>query len=139
MSACFICFANKSWKKLIIRSHSGDVDINILLTSLIQDDAHRVFVDYNTGVNRKKFKLADVKLTADEKMALIGFHAFTGNDYVSSFFGKGKQTCWKVLTNYRTYIYAFKSLGLNWELDSDIFNILESYVCKLYGKSMKRV
>ena len=38
------------------------------------------------------------------------------------------------MTNYPIYLYAFKSLGLNWELDSDIFNILESYVCKLYGK-----
>ena len=36
-------------KSVIIRSHSGSVDINVLLTSLIIDSADRVFLDVNTG------------------------------------------------------------------------------------------
>ena len=36
-------------KSVIIRSHSGGVDINVLLTSLIIDSADRVFLDVNTG------------------------------------------------------------------------------------------
>ena len=56
--------------------------------------------------------------------ALIGFRAFTGNDCVSSFFRKGKETCFKVLQENQ----KFKSI-----LD------LEEFVCKLYGSSAKRV
>ena len=84
-------------KNVIIRSHSGDVDINVLLTSLIIDSADRVFLDVYTGKNRKILHLSDVELSTEEKKALIGFHAFTGNDYVSSFFGKGKLKCWDML------------------------------------------
>ena len=64
----------------------------------------------------------------------MGFYAFTGNDYVSSFFGKGKQKCWKVVKSDSMYINEFKSLGLTWDLNAETFKILESYVCRLYGK-----
>ena len=50
-------------KNVIIRSHSGDVDINVLLTSLIIDSADRVFFDVNTGKNRKILRLSDVELS----------------------------------------------------------------------------
>ena len=36
-----------------------------------------------------------MKINEQGKEALIGFHAITGNDYISSFFGKGKRKCWK--------------------------------------------
>ena len=121
-------------KNVIIRSHSGDFDINILLTSLIIDSVDRVFLDVNIGKNRKILRLSDVELSTEEKKALIGFHAFTGNDYVSSFFGKGKLKCWKVLKSDPQYMNAFISLGSTWELDDDTFKTLEKYVCELYGK-----
>ena len=40
-------------KSVIIRSHSGGVDINVLLTSLIIDSADRVFLDVNTGKTKR--------------------------------------------------------------------------------------
>ena len=69
-------------KHVIIRSHSGDADINVLLTSLIIDSADRVFLDVNTDKNRKILRVSDVELSREEKEALIGFSVFTGNDYV---------------------------------------------------------
>ena len=76
-------------KNMISRCHSGDFDSNIFLTSLIIDSADTVFLDINTGKsNRKILGLSDEELSTEEKKALTGFHAFTGNDYVSSFFGK---------------------------------------------------
>ena len=76
------------YKHMIITSHSGDIDV--LLTSLIIDSADRVFLDVNTGKNRKVLRLSDVELSTEEKKLLIGFHAFTGNDYISFFFGNRK-------------------------------------------------
>ena len=47
---------------VVLRSHSGDTDINIVAASLITNDASRVFVDYNTGDNRKVLCLGDLAL-----------------------------------------------------------------------------
>ena len=79
-------------------------------------------------------RLSDVELSTEEKKALIDFHAFTGNDYVSFFFGKGKLKCWKVLKSDPQYMNAFISLDSTWELDDETFKTLEKYVCELYGK-----
>ena len=58
---------------------------------------NRVFYDYGDGKHRNCLLLSDYHLSEDERKALIGFHAVTGNDYTSAFFGKGKGKCWKVI------------------------------------------
>ena len=68
---------------IIIRSHPGDVDINILFVCMFQDESDRIYLDYGTGKLRKVIKLSDIDMDTDKKTALIGFHAFTRNDYVS--------------------------------------------------------
>ncbi len=73
---------------VIVRNHSGDIDINVLLISGLLDISSRVIVDSNKGKHREVFRHSDVGLNRDEKAALIGFHAFTGNDYTSAFSGK---------------------------------------------------
>ena len=39
----------------------------------------------------------------------MGFHSFTGNDYCSAFFGKGKQTCWKIMIKNRNSYVFFRT------------------------------
>ena len=85
---------------VIVRNHSGDVDINVILIAKVIPESSRVILDIHNGKHRKAIKLSDVSLTNDEKAALIGLHSFTGNDYCSAFFGKGKQTCWKIMIMY---------------------------------------
>ena len=58
-------------KNVIIRSHSGNVDINVLVTSLIIDSADSIFLDVNTGKNRKILCLSDVELSREKKEILI--------------------------------------------------------------------
>lgn len=72
-------------------------------------------------------------MSADLRQALIGFHALTGNDYVSSFFRKGKETCWEVMKDDNLAVEAFTQLGQNWDLTDDVKKVLERFVCKLYG------
>ena len=64
----------------------------IIAISLI-DTSKRVFVDYGDGKNRKGVWLNSIHLDDNIRAALIGFHAFSGNDYVSSIFERGKQGC----------------------------------------------
>ena len=92
---------------VIVRNHSGDVDINVILIAKVISESSRVILDIHKGKHRKAIKLSDVSLTNDEKAALIGFHSFTGNDYCSAFFGKGKQTCWKIMINNPKFLCIF--------------------------------
>ena len=53
--------------------------------------AERMWVDYETGDNRHILKLNSINMDDGKKLALLGFHATTGNDYVPSFFHLGKE------------------------------------------------
>ena len=61
-----------------------------LAVLLIYSSQDCVFIDYGNGKNRKAIMLSNVNMATDLKQALVCFHAFTGKDYVSSFFTKGK-------------------------------------------------
>ena len=101
------------------------------------DDGARVVLDTNTGKYRKVFRMSDTDLTPAQKTSLIGFHAFTGNDYNSSFFCKGKHACWKLLECKPKFLDTFCKLGVSSaeELEAD----LEKYVTLLYGTKGKSV
>ena len=58
---------------------------------------------------------------------------FTGNDYISSFFRKGKTACWKIVEKNSKFVEVFASLGCSWNLQDNVFNGLEEYICYLYG------
>ena len=114
---------------IILRSSSGDIDIMIMAISLIK----RVLVDYGNGKNRKGVWLNSMDLDDNIRAALIGFHVFTGNDYVSSFFKHDKQGCFKVMKQCDKFINALRLLGENWELNAELIVAMESFVCHLYG------
>ena len=116
-----------------MRSHSGDVDINVILISKILDNSERVVLDFNKGKHRKVLRLADVEMTDDEKKALTGFHAFTGNDYTSAFFREGKTFCWKLLHNNAKFLQCFIQLGEDWIPSKELLQSLEQFVCHLFG------
>ena len=76
----------------IIRSCSGDVDIPVLLLGSTALDLSRVYIDSGTGKYRQDLHLGKQSLGQIQREALLGMHAFTGNDYISSFFRRGKKT-----------------------------------------------
>ena len=74
---------------VLVRSSSGDIDVLALFVA--HDFAGvQVLIDNGTGLNRKIVNVTSSTLDIEKKRALIGLHAFSGNDYVSSFFRKGK-------------------------------------------------
>ena len=119
---------------VVIRSPSGDTDINILFISLFQTNQENIWIDYNTGNNRKLLHLSNVVMDQPQKSALIGFHSLTGNDYCSSFLRRGKGTCWKILEKQDKFLNLFVRFGDSWLLDEDTLQTLEEYICLLYGR-----
>ena len=70
-------------KYIIIRSHSGDIDINIIATSLLVTYSANVYIDYGNPSSRKGIYLSELSepnLTNSEKESLLGMHAFSGSD-----------------------------------------------------------
>ena len=78
-------------------------------------------------------------ISHERSLSLIGLHSFTGNDYVSSFFKRGKDHCWKLLQKYHRFEDCFTKLGASETLSDDLFEQLEELVCFLYGLSMSSV
>ena len=83
-------------KKVIVRSPFGDADVLVILLSKMIGHQDKIYLDYGTGLNRKGLWLSNVVMSESKLKAITGFHAFTGNDYISSFFRKGKPACWKI-------------------------------------------
>lgn len=70
--------------------------------------------------------VTNIDLEDDISDLLIGFHAFTGNDFASSFFRKSKNTCYELLESRSRFKAAFAQLGSSWELPDDTFKSLQA-------------
>ena len=104
----------------MIRSPSGDIDIITLFVCHDFSDT-QILIDNGSGKNRK---IID---------ALLGMHAFFGNDYVSSFFRKGKLAVWKTVTKNNAFVELFSSLGTEVTVSEELVRRLEWFVRSLYG------
>ena len=91
--------------------------------------AEQIFIDHGTGKSHKILKLGSVDMSNELKSALIGFHAFAKNDYLSSFFKKSKKHCWRLLEKYNRFVRVFAALGDLWLPSNDLLNALEEVVC----------
>ena len=80
-----------------------------------------------------------INISDKQRSATIGFHAYTGNDYISSFFRKGKKRCWEVAIKNSLFLAAFAKLGDHWNLEEQVILTLEEYVCCIFGSKKKSV
>lgn len=123
----------------VVRSSSGDTDIPIILLGNECENL-KVIIDNGSGKSRQVLDLSRSHLTDIQKQALIGTHAFSGNDYVSSFFRKGKKTWWKVIKDDEHLLKAFAELGNEQQISSVILDELQRATCAVYNqRRYKRV
>ena len=120
-------------ENIIIRSHSADGDINVIAITILQHKLNQVFIDFGKGAYRKGVWLGELKLSPTKKKCLLGYHAFSGNDYISSFFRKSKLMCWKVMKTKHEFQTIFANLGNSRTVSEELTKGLEEYVCNLYG------
>ena len=115
----------------MIRSLSGGIDIICLF--IAQNFPFKVLIDNGRGTNRRIHDINSTKLSPISCKAVLGLQSFTGNDYVSSFFRKGKTICWTKMLKQDRFINLFANLGNRISLDEDTLKEIELYVCALYG------
>ena len=111
---------------VMVRSCSGDIDI---LTLLLSHDFGNtgIYVDNDTGKERKILEVASTKLSTEQTRALLGLHAFSGNDYASAFFRRGKVAFWRILEKKRDFFYVFGNLGTSLTISQDLSDGLEQF------------
>ena len=93
-----------------------------------------VFVDNGTGKNRQLLDLTACALSQSQKQALLGMHAFSVNDFISSFLRKGKPAFWKLVKNSEMFQDMFGKLGR----DNDVSESLMLGKKRLFAHSMEK-
>ena len=70
--------------------------------------------------------------------SLTGFHAFTGNDYIRSFYRKGKAAYFKIQGS-SGFQSMFAKLGTECNISDALLTKLEEFVRHIYGMRKKDV
>ena len=117
--------------KVSLEKTNEGTDIAIFVISLLWKFKERVILGDGHGKSRKKFSISDEDMESDIVDALIRLHNFLGNDYISSFFHKGINICFKAMIPISRFLNMFKTLRGNWE-------IVANYVTKLRNKLKSR-
>ena len=111
----------------------------MLAISLLTNVSDRVYLIDGSGQHRRIVKLKSLVQNSDFREWLIGFHAFTGNDFVSSFFNHGKKIVFEFLLKNEKYLQVFKQLGDSLSQEEILKNLaeIEQFICALYKTPKK--
>ena len=114
----------------VIRSAFGDTNILILAIFVFYEFKHSITID--------SVWLGTIKLTEEYFLILIGIHAFSGNDYISSYFWEAKKNYWKITEKFPQFRTCLKMWGISHERHGDLFEQLEDLVCFVSGAKVKK-
>ena len=103
-------------------------DTDVSLLALTYQNRLSADIHINTGVGNKNRILSVKKMIKNIVLrcsvdvsvqtlcdAVLGLHAFTGCDSISSFSGKGKVRALKLMLKNKTYVDMFSLFGLDWK------------------------
>ena len=113
----------------------GDTDTIVVAVSIFANK--KVLIDNGSGDHRKIILLNELDLSQTRSLALIGI-SFTSSDYISSFFKKRKEKCWKIVKRFPKFEEVFIQLGQEQELQDTCSDGLEEFVCYLYGMTKSK-
>ena len=92
-----------------------------------------IYLEFGTGRKTSLFDIASNDVDDDLKEVLPALHALTGCDSTSCFSGQGKAKCLKVLLSDDRFVDVAKLLGEDTELSLSVREVLEEFICHLYG------
>ncbi|XP_071849790.1 uncharacterized protein [Apostichopus japonicus] len=129
--------ASKEYDVVIIRS--ADTDVAVLGVSHSNGIPAKLYLDIGTKNKRRLLDLGEIATSLGELRAtsLLGFHAFTGCDTVSSFYGKGKSKSYALFQKHEESAATMSQLGSAQNVDDALLEACEKFVCKLYGSTVK--
>ena len=127
--------AESGYKAAIIIA--DDTDVLVLSLGFSKDIPCPVYKKCGTQNRTRFLDITKLCQSLGESVAgtLIGMHAFTGCDTVSTFAGREKMGTFKQLKSDRTYQEAFLELGCAWTVSDELFKNLQEITCHIYVPS----
>lgn len=112
---------------------SPDTDVAVIgITHASHIDTKLLFAT-GTGKHQRLISLSNIADNLGEAAdALAGFHALTGCDTTSSFYGKGKKAMLNLLLKEPIHIQSLALIGRQFELP-ELSTGIEKYVCSMYN------
>ena len=118
---------------------SDDTDVFILLISFSTQIGANLFQKFKSKARTYYQPISIIVQTLGDEAcrALLGFHAFTGCDSVSSFLGRGKTDPFGKMCGDPAFLDAFSQLGQNWDVPHKLFQTLQQFTCSIYMPTSK--
>ena len=116
---------------------ANDTDIlAILICNQHKFEGMHIWMEVGNFTNNS-LRFIDMSLLVEHlgeelSKSIPAFHAFTGCDYSLAFEGNEKIRPFELLAKDRECQNAFSRLETE-DIDEDLINVIQSYVCKLYG------
>ena len=129
-------------QKYLIRTVDTDVVIILIGVFFTLLDAHpsiELIVAFGMGKNFKYYNINELchKFERPKCEALPFFHAFSGCDTISQFYGKGKKVAWQVWKSFAPVTEAFLHMVSrpfhSMQAESQTFRLLEKFTCILFS------
>ena len=125
--------AVNSHENVIINSSDTDVAVICMYISHMRS-IDNLFILTGVGRNKRLIDISAIaRKNADLAPYIIGLHAFSGCDTVSSFSGKGKATVIKKLRSSEVAQKLFGQMGERFSETKSMLQLAEQVVCKLYS------
>ena len=123
------------YKTIVISAE--DTDVLILSLAFKKDISATLFQKCGTQSRTRFLDIGKIVQSVGYGVtdALLGLHAFSGCDTVSTFSGRGKLSPLKLMKGNHIYQDAFVKLGQSWELSDDLFKTIQQFTCHMYAPS----
>lgn len=134
----------KGARKILVRTVDTDVIVILVGVYFHLHDVYPdtdIWVGLGTGKHYRYYSINSIcqNLGKPKSRALPFFHAFTGCDTTSQFFGKGKKKAWESWKSYpevtEAFLCAVEHPFQFLLLTSPVTELLERYVCVLYDNT----
>lgn len=115
--------------------YTPDTDVIVIAIGHVERFTDSLLLVLTGTGQRKRFININACASRLENMSqsLIGLHAFSGCDTVSSLKGKGKKTVFNLTKNSETLQIMFSKLGKDFNLSEELFHELCGFTCLVFG------
>ena len=124
-----------------VKIRTVDTDVVVLAISFFSRlSASELWIHYGVGRGRSARLIAVHEISASlgptKCSVLPTFHALTGCDTTSAFYGKGKKTAWLTWEAYPNLTQALLTLSqVTAVVDAETLSVLERFVILLYDRT----
>ena len=134
---CSLHAGELGMKSVLITTVDSDIVLYACYFYLQSKPKIYVRIGCNNRVRVVSIDKISKELGNDCCLALPALHAFTGNDYTSAFYGIGKGKALNILRKSKEYLHTFARFGDSFRFDADLFELIEKFVCCLYGSKQR--